>query len=70
MICAEDEHGILSCVFYDGIGHEWIAKDLLFTGHKDGVIRVLPLSHIKLTAPRFGVDTFAKDLKLMNHPGN
>ena len=45
MICAEDEHGILSCVFYDGIGHEWIAKDLLFTGHKDGVIRVLLLSH-------------------------
>jgi hypothetical protein len=40
MICTDAKKGILACVFYEGIGHEWIAKDLLFTAHKEGVVRV------------------------------
>jgi hypothetical protein len=41
MICADSKNGILACVFYEGVGHEWVAKDLLFTSHKEGIVRVL-----------------------------
>jgi beige protein homolog 1 len=41
MICADSRKGILACVFYEGVGQEWIARDLLFTAHKDGVVRVI-----------------------------
>jgi beige protein homolog 1 len=40
MITADSKKGILACVFYEGVGHEWIARDLLFTSHKEGVVRV------------------------------
>ena len=40
MITTDSSKGILACVFYEGVGHEWIAKDLLFTAHKEGVVRV------------------------------
>lgn len=40
MICTDETRGILACVFYDGVGQEWISKDLLFTAHKEGVVRV------------------------------
>jgi hypothetical protein len=40
MISTDDTKGILACVFYEGVGHEWISKDLLFTAHKEGIIRV------------------------------
>jgi len=42
MICADETKGILACVFYEGLGQEWISKDLLFTAHKEGVVRVFP----------------------------
>lgn len=29
---------ILTCVFYEGIDSEWQERDLLFTGHKRGVV--------------------------------
>ena len=41
MISTEEKKGILACVFYEGVGHEWIAKDLLFTAHKEGIVSVL-----------------------------
>ena len=40
MICADTTKGILACIFYEGVGQEWIAKDLVFTAHKEGVVRV------------------------------
>lgn len=31
---------ILSCVAYEGVGSEWLERDIMFTGHKRGVVRV------------------------------
>lgn len=31
---------ILTCTFYDGINNEWCERDLVFTGHKRGVVNV------------------------------
>ena len=31
---------ILSCACYEGAGSEWLERDILFTGHKRGVVRV------------------------------
>jgi beige protein homolog 1 len=33
------EH-ILSCACYEGAGNEWLERDIIFTGHKWGVVRV------------------------------
>lgn len=31
---------ILSCAFYEGAGNEWLERDIFFTGHKHGVVKV------------------------------
>lgn len=33
---------ILSCAFYEGVSNEWMARELLFTGHKKGLVNVSP----------------------------
>ena len=31
---------ITCCAFYEGVGNEWLARDLFFTGHGDGKVNV------------------------------
>jgi hypothetical protein len=31
---------IASCAFYEGTGNEWLERDLVFTGHRRGVVNV------------------------------
>ena len=31
---------IVSCAFYEGAGNEWLERDILFTGHKGGMVKV------------------------------
>jgi hypothetical protein len=31
---------ITSCAFYEGVGNEWLQKNLLLTGHRKGVVNV------------------------------
>ena len=31
---------ITSCAFYEGVGNEWLARDLFFTGHSNGNVNV------------------------------
>jgi beige protein homolog 1 len=68
MICADARNGILVCVFYEGVGQEWIAKDLLFTAHKEGIVRVRHL--ISIFDIRFGVDMCGKGSSRGNHLGS
>ena len=35
-----NDDAILSCACYEGAGNEWLERDLLFTGHKRGIVRV------------------------------
>lgn len=36
---------ILSCAFYEGVSNEWMERELLFTGHRRGLVNVsLPTS--------------------------
>lgn len=34
------EDVVMSCAFYEGAGNEWLERDIVFTGHKRGVVRV------------------------------
>jgi beige protein homolog 1 len=34
------EDSILSCAFYEGAGNEWLERDIFFTGHRQGVVKV------------------------------
>lgn len=36
------DDNILSCVFYEGVSDEWLERELLFTGHRRGVVNVSP----------------------------
>jgi beige protein homolog 1 len=38
-VCDHDDR-IISCAFYEGASNEWLEKELLFTGHKRGVVKV------------------------------
>ena len=31
---------VISCAFYEGAGNEWLERDILFTGHRRGIVRV------------------------------
>ena len=50
-ICIEGDDAILSCAFYEGSGNEYLERDLIFTGHKRGVVNVnlqpFPLWHAR-----------------------
>ena len=35
-----DEDHIASCAWYEGVGNEWLERELLFTGHKWGIVKV------------------------------
>lgn len=38
--CESSEESILACMFYEGVNNEWLERELLFTGHKRGVVNV------------------------------
>lgn len=39
-MCEQSEDAILSCAFYEGTSNEWLERELLFTGHRKGVVNV------------------------------
>ena len=38
--CDSADDSVLTCVFYESVNNEWLERDLLFTGHKRGVVNV------------------------------
>jgi hypothetical protein len=51
----DDAEGIMSVAVYEGVGNEWCERELIFTGHRRGVVKVRLsialslLEHVKLT---------------------
>ena len=39
-IYVEGDDTISSCAFYEGSGNEYLERNLIFTGHKKGVVNV------------------------------
>ena len=39
-VCVEGDEVITSCAFYEGSGNEYLEQDLIFTGHRRGVVNV------------------------------
>ncbi|KAL8682600.1 MAG: hypothetical protein Q9186_001373 [Xanthomendoza sp. 1 TL-2023] len=46
-VCTEDDV-IVSCAFYEGSGNDYLARNLVFTGHRRGVVNV----SINFTTPK------------------
>ena len=39
-VCHESDDRITACAFYEGSGNEYLERDLVFTGHRRGVVNV------------------------------
>ncbi|RDW62339.1 beige protein-like protein [Coleophoma cylindrospora] len=39
-ICVDHDDYIYCCAFYEGTGNEWLESELIFTGHRRGVVNV------------------------------
>ncbi|KAE8151119.1 hypothetical protein BDV25DRAFT_100324 [Aspergillus avenaceus] len=39
-VCESEDDQVMSCVFYEGVNNEWQERELLFTGHKRGVVNI------------------------------
>ncbi|EEH21741.2 hypothetical protein PABG_03957 [Paracoccidioides brasiliensis Pb03] len=39
-VCEHTDDSILSCAFYEGVSNEWLERELLFTGHKRGLVNI------------------------------
>ncbi|TAQ86218.1 hypothetical protein B7494_g5457 [Chlorociboria aeruginascens] len=39
-VCKDQDDHIHSCAFYEGIGNEWLERELVFTGHRRGVVNI------------------------------
>ena len=37
---AKEVGRITSCACYEGAGNEWLERDILFTGHKGGIVKI------------------------------
>ena len=35
---------ITACAFYEGLGNEYLERDLIFTGHKRGIVNVCAMA--------------------------
>ena len=46
VVCESDDDQVMSCVFYEGVNNEWQERELLFTGHRRGVVNVCALPSI------------------------
>ncbi len=40
VVCDGSDDRVTACAFYEGASNEWLEKDLVFTGHKRGVVKV------------------------------
>ncbi|PWY96407.1 beige/beach domain protein [Aspergillus sclerotioniger CBS 115572] len=40
VLCDSVEDSIMTCVFYEGVNNEWQERELLFTGHRRGVVNI------------------------------
>ncbi|KAI4150706.1 MAG: hypothetical protein LQ341_001049, partial [Variospora aurantia] len=38
-VCTEED-AVTSCAFYEGSGSDWLKRDLVFTGHRRGVVNI------------------------------
>jgi hypothetical protein len=45
-VCETAGDCIISCAFYEGVNNEWLERELLFTGHKRGLVNVRSLSYL------------------------
>jgi hypothetical protein len=63
--CESPDESILACMFYEGVSNEWLERELLFTGHRRGVVNVSSyagfLSEYVLTLGRCGARPSATD---------
>ncbi|KAI9684831.1 MAG: hypothetical protein M1829_000206 [Trizodia sp. TS-e1964] len=39
-VCDDNGDCVMSCAFYEGLGNEWLERDILFTGHRRGVVKI------------------------------
>lgn len=46
-VCETAGDCIISCAFYEGVNNEWLERELLFTGHKRGLVNIWSKSVLK-----------------------
>lgn len=69
-VCETGDDCIVSCAFYEGVSNEWLQRELLFTGHKRGLVNVgvlhdiYPCSLVQVVLTILGL---LSDLE-QNHP--
>lgn len=44
-VCQEPDDLITACAFYEGSGNEYLERNIIFTGHRRGVVNVCGLLH-------------------------
>ncbi|KAI9812298.1 MAG: hypothetical protein M1827_004747 [Pycnora praestabilis] len=59
-VCEATDDFVASCAFYEGTGNEWLERDILFTGHKRGVVNIW---HKTVTEGKFNLEL----IKRLNH---
>lgn len=45
-VCEAASDCIMSCAFYEGVSNEWLGRELIFTGHKRGLVNVSSQTHL------------------------
>lgn len=56
-VCESIDDRVMSCVFYEGVDNEWQERELIFTGHRKGVVNVrCPDSFRKRSFPSLRVE--------------
>lgn len=57
-VCEKADDCILSCAFYEGASNEWLPRELLFTGHRRGLVNVSALVFCLLSLYKSGSNHF------------
>lgn len=58
----EDVEGVTAVAVYEGVGNEWCERELIFTGHRRGVVKVCLPQHYTLPSHPFHVRSMSKSI--------
>ncbi|KAJ4299741.1 beige protein-like 1 [Kalmusia sp. IMI 367209] len=60
----DDYDGITAIALYEGVGNEWCERELIFTGHRRGVVKIF---HLTSAPPTSSVMWTSTLIKRLNH---
>ncbi|KAL6705713.1 Beige protein-like 1 [Coniothyrium glycines] len=63
----DDQEGITALAVYEGVGNDWFERELIFTGHRRGIVKIFHLSPDNAASSETSSPWSIKLINVLNH---